>query len=372
MLLILNLILSRFSYQVGANKRHFSLPFLFGFQKGGTYSINIFNNETDNFIFLIATEEEIEKFMNEQNLYRPCNLTVSINHYNITQLHKDSSKINGLIEEQGKYNTTIMSCDYFHSEFSFELIYNNPDTCLSYNVRNLLITNPIISIISVILFILWLINWIKNFSMKNIIHITLSLSFLFFVLQKFFFIFETIERNKSDFPSYFQSYRKLFQLLFITYFLSTFLSIENQLFLHRFKNMKVFVLLLNLLVSWNLGDSLLKTDYFSDDDDIDVQSFVSIFLWELLLIFPMFLTFLFNIGNVNYFFIAFVFLYAIFYVLFYTFYSIEDTFLIDYYVIFIIDIFNITCLTIFGYFFRLTFDTRVNYLALQFRDLNDL
>ena len=63
--------------------------------------------------------------------------------------YSEQNKIIGSIEKTGKYNTTVLSCEYFHSEFSFELNYKNPNSYLSYNVQNTLITNPIITIISI-------------------------------------------------------------------------------------------------------------------------------------------------------------------------------------------------------------------------------
>ena len=90
------------------------------FQTGGEYFIDAKNNETDNFIFLITTEDDMDKYMTEQNLYHPCNITIPINYYNITTSNNSSNKIIGLIEKTGKYNTAVLSCEYFHSEFSFE------------------------------------------------------------------------------------------------------------------------------------------------------------------------------------------------------------------------------------------------------------
>ncbi|KAK8846382.1 hypothetical protein M9Y10_020397 [Tritrichomonas musculus] len=371
---ILSLIIAgRFSFHIGPNKRQFSIPFLFGFQTDAKYSIDIKNNEDDKFIFLIATEEDMEKYMSEQNLYLPCNVTIPIDYYHITQLNKTSNTINGTIKKGGKYNTTVLSCEYFHSEFSFELIYKNPNSCLSSNVQNTLIINPIITLISMILFIAWLINWVKNFTMKNIIHTIFSFSFFFFVLQKFFFLLETIEKNKSDNPSHYEPYRELFQLLSLTYILTSFLTIENQFFMNTFERTKFVILFFNVIFSYNLAKCLMETDYFDetwdfDFDDFDFKTIAIISFWEIDLFLSTILTYGFNSETLNCCFTVEIFVMSIMYVLFYTFYSIENTFLYDYYIVLIIDVINIAFLAFFGYKFRLNPNTLNNYLCLQIEE----
>lgn len=366
LLFIYNIILSRFTFHIGSNQRHFSIPFLYGFQSEGTYTINLKNNESDNFIFLIATEEEMEKFMTEQNLYKPCNVTVPINYYTISQLNNESSKITGTIEKRGMYNTTILSCEYFHSEFSVEMIYNNPTSHLSYNVQNILITNPIIVVISIILFILWIINWLRNFTMKNLIHIILTISFLFFVIEKILFLFESIEKNKSDEISYYGSFRGLAQHLYLTYILSAFLSISNQYFLNHFVNMRIFILFINVVVSYNLAKTLITVDYFGDGSDTDINEVVSVFIWEAMLVFSLFSSFIINNGDVKIFFVVTILIVAVFYLIFYAFYSCENTFLVDFYIVFSMDIVHIVFLSAFGFYFKLNPNNQNNYLYLQF------
>ena len=124
------------------------------------------------------------------------------------------------------------------------------------------------------------------------------------------------------------------------------------------------------LISYNLAKTLLTINYY-EEWNFDVPSFFELAIWESFILLSIIFSALSNENSYKIRFSIYIALSAFFYVIFFTFNSIEYTFVFEYYDVLLIDIIDISFLSILGYHFRLTPDIQDNYLSLQFEDIND-
>lgn len=202
------------------------LPFRFGFNLGGRYSINVTKGGTGDLLFLVATENDIDEFQNKTDNKNFCNWTYSVDYINLIHVKAGKGFATGQIYKKGKYFTTITICNPQDYGYSVILTYTNPNSMLSYEEQPCLIITSFFAVIVSLIFILWLINWSKYFSIKNILHIFVTICLFETVIYDILYSFEYYIRNKSDQNSNLYRFRKIFRILqgttvFITFFLLT-------------------------------------------------------------------------------------------------------------------------------------------------------
>lgn len=348
MFLIFNwLILFRFSFQVESNERNYKVPFAYGFESGGHYSIKIRNYEEDNFIFMILKANEKDRFLLEQDLYHPCNPSIPLDYYYVTKLNISNNLMSGYTHEKGMFQTIVYSCNYFHKNFSFELTYQNPKSFFGYDTQNILILSPIIAIISFTIFIFWFIIYVRNKLWRKKFNSMYSISCFFFVLQKIFYTFESYEKNLSENSTYYQNIREKMQLFHLTYLLSSFLSSVCSLNSNLYRKFEFLISFIFVICSFNSARWIVKEDFYNGTVRIFIYGFISNVFWIGLYIFTCLSS---NYGG-NDFLDFFTFIWLVFIFLFYPFYLEENTFVFDYLYVLFADLLYLILLVLVGFSF---------------------
>ncbi|OHT15053.1 hypothetical protein TRFO_42730 [Tritrichomonas foetus] len=222
---LLNLLFTtafRGSFSVQPNRGFVSLSRRFGFQAGGNYSIDFYDAKTDSILVLIAQEDEATQYMSYVNEINHCKSGTNIKYVDIVPITNGEGHVFHKIDEDGMYYTILSSCTS-DSGYSFTLQYINPNSYLSSDEQPCLITMPIVTAIVWGLFILWMVNWIMNFSLKNSLHIYMTAGIFLSAIYYCLFLFEVIKTNKTDNDSPIFIARKVFRVLQETVLLSAFL-----------------------------------------------------------------------------------------------------------------------------------------------------
>ena len=201
------------SYNIPANAGVVTLITHFGFYRNGKYQVNISNSETNRLFVLIGTFQNINSYSRSiLNSFDACNGTY------VDYLHKvpviaGQASFSGTIKEKGMYYTMVSPCDGNSGGFTLSLQYSNPNSFLSYDVSPCLITTPIIAALSGLILGIWVINWMRNFSLKNSLHLyfTIGLMLTFSYNALMSFEYYTMNRKDGDSPLYVM--RKIFRVL---------------------------------------------------------------------------------------------------------------------------------------------------------------
>lgn len=212
-LLIINALSYQRAFNIQPSKEMLFFPFRYGFTKGGRYSINVTKGGMSDLLFLIATENDIEEFKNRTENKNLCNLTYSIDYINLIHVEGGKGFATGEIYKKGKYFTSITICNPQDYGYTIVLTYTNPNSMLSYEEQPCLIIRSFFTVIVSIIFILWLINWFKYFSFKNILHTFGTICLFITVIYNILYSFEYYLRNKSDQDSLLFTFRKFFRVL---------------------------------------------------------------------------------------------------------------------------------------------------------------
>lgn len=225
------MIFYKIKYDVSKNTRKIILPVSFSFQNGGSYSFNITGNGTDSYLFQIATEKDIDQYWVDKDIYLPCSNITSNDNIHIIQIHDGKANFSGYIEKEGTYTVNIKSCTYFSSSYTIELSFKNPNSFLSLDDQNALKKYKILIYITATLYIVWLLNWFRFFSLRNIIHTLLIFEFFFYIYSLVLLYYEMESKIESDDEP--QIYYKRQYIKFISNFLCFFVMqmISNQLFI---------------------------------------------------------------------------------------------------------------------------------------------
>lgn len=323
LLLYLTSILYKKVYQISPLEGHYKVPLIFGFQKGGNYSFQIFNGTNDYLVFL-GTQDEIEKYKKyakftktnvSNGFYQPCNLNnqnLSLNNFHIIKVKDGYGHISGSIENESILQPLIISCTYFSSSFSLDIKYMNPDSALSSTIQPCLKTYPIILLISSTFFLIWIINWFNHFSFNNSIHLLLTLFFLINLIDKTLSAYDLLLKSESELPTqisiasekvhtfklfllnnimllvsfgycfYYESMQPMtYILVFIVSFVLTF-SVTN---LHNSEKFSAFFILFSFLIFLMIIFFIISFSIYYDDSIfswLKVSISISIFIYTVI------------------------------------------------------------------------------------------
>ena len=283
----ISLILYKSVLYVNENTRDFYFPFTFGFQNGGNYSINFFGNGTESYLFQIAPNKSINNYWIGRDLYHTCDNIVFHDNIHLIQLTDGRASFSGIIKNEGEYCVNIKSCNYFSSNYTIEISFYNPASCFERNTQTLIKKYSFIIRISITLFIFWIINWIQNFTLKNVIHFLITINFLIFIVKMVLYYNELQLRNQSDeTPSIFYI-RKAFS--FFKYFTKYLVLFLLHFFYGMFdKSRNIKILIFGFIYS--MFNSSIKTLFFS-------PSIILCYALDALGIFISFINFASNIEN---------------------------------------------------------------------------
>ena len=170
--------------------------FLFGFEKGGNYSIKVENCQVDELLLVIATQNEMGKCSTKQLIDNKCNASLSIYHQ--MKIVNGSGEIKGSIKSKGVYKTKLISMKNYSNQFNIIINYKNPSSYLSYNYNQYLPISKIIAAISCLMLIVWFINWMFYCTTENLVHILFTTTFILFATEKVSYAIELEKCNKSD------------------------------------------------------------------------------------------------------------------------------------------------------------------------------
>lgn len=205
------------NYFLKSNQTNYEISEEFGFQKGGIYDIQLMSNGNDQYFVIIDTIAEIAKYLQDQGFKNfSCDKSK-----NVVQIQNLTGRIMGTIKKYGYYQAIFRSCSQIHQECQISLLFKNPDSCLSIEDQECMKTFLFLTIISFILLILWMINWLYYFTLKNSIHTIVSLFLLISFLNNFCIYKYFYERNQSDDVEYNTKYLFYFMFMKELIYLST-------------------------------------------------------------------------------------------------------------------------------------------------------
>ncbi|KAK8898256.1 hypothetical protein M9Y10_000534 [Tritrichomonas musculus] len=291
------------SFNTIPNQTSYEITKEFGFQNGGTYSINIKSNGTEKYFFYIDLKQKMEEFKNEYNLKNfSCNISIQPNQH-IIQIEGGSGKIASTIKKEGLYTSIIRSCTPFNEGCKITLILKNPNSCLSIKDQQYRKIFLITSIISLLLFILWVLNWINFFSFKNKINLLLSLFVLYNFFENYLIFYDFNMRHLSDDVKIDTTY--LFYAIFIGRFIYTFALLLTHLgdgILYESLHYSIYIICFiidfvysffvaqieyNIIFGQSSDKSFLVFTYFIQNHELHIEmTYINVFLfiWNALLI----------------------------------------------------------------------------------------
>ena len=142
------------------------------------------------------TEEKIQDHeMN--NICNKYNISISTNIIHKVHFQNEEGIVSGNINKDGRYKTILKTCEMIQDELVIELTTNSDSKP---KIQKQECYRLIISILClmILLDILWIINWIKYFTLRNGIHLLLTLSFIFFTIEKVLHIIDYKARYEFD------------------------------------------------------------------------------------------------------------------------------------------------------------------------------
>lgn len=251
--MLLTLLCSTISYRffqnIEPNQSINAFSFYFGFRKNGHYSIFITNGGNDSFVLFIMPYN-YSTFQNTNEINKICsnyNGTQNL-HENVHVIHLQNGKysISSIINNEGIYKTSINSCSDHHEGFKIEGIYMNPNSPFGYDAQKVLKYLSILIYVRIIIFIAWNINWIWYFSMKNKLHLILTLTAFIFIITRIIDYFDyrkAYESNQISKISIIRPYFDKFRGIFLT---NTFFLINCCYYIEKKPKVKVIHKLLFL------------------------------------------------------------------------------------------------------------------------------
>lgn len=188
----------KYVQQVEENISDLILPISFLFQNGGNYSISIKSERNDRYFFLIASVEDINKYWIGKDKSNICDDITSAENLYLIQSHKRKANFSGIIKNEGFYTINFKKCNNFSSKEEIEVIFMNPNSCLSFDDQILLKNYQYVLFTTILFYSLWIMNWYQHFSINNFLHLLLTILFLLKIVSLCLYFCELQIRNKTD------------------------------------------------------------------------------------------------------------------------------------------------------------------------------
>ncbi|OHT03635.1 hypothetical protein TRFO_28885 [Tritrichomonas foetus] len=182
--------------------RQFYILKSFGFREGGNFSIAV-DKSQNSFLYIgIANSREInyaaEVIQTQANL--TCNVVqkyLNIKLSKILDLTDGPDTFTGVIPESSVYHALLGSCQEAFSKYDIEIEFINPTSYLDSRKIPCLYFRPISVVLFGSLILFWLVNWIFNFTLKNPLHMYLTVTFLITFLYIIIDTFALFHQHKS-------------------------------------------------------------------------------------------------------------------------------------------------------------------------------
>lgn len=339
---------------VKANLTIYSKDLEFGFHEGGKYEFEIKYGGDYSYLFIIKTANEINEYLENQDLFHPCVVNTSIHNFHVIQLRNGEANFSSSIYQKGIYNIKIMSCTYFHDGFSYKATFKNPNSCMSSTEEPYIKVCCVAAYVIIFLFVCWIINWLCCFSISNVYFVLFTFGFLFLTIDKYVSFLMFKENYQSDYQS------KYLQI-------HSFLNGLSSFFI------KISLTTLNLtsIIGMNdisIGYFLICNLYITSKIFSNSLTVVICFLYGSFCVFPSIMISVLLIENKNtYEFLSFSYIFSsISYLIYHTItisYSF-DSFFLTFSEHLLLDIFLIIILVFLGYPLRMRTDVKLNYSSL--------
>ena len=260
-LLIINALIIRTKYKFTTNAKKTIIPQSFQFKKEGLCTIQIKSEKVDSIYVYIDREENILK--NKKEIKNQCNNMITAKNGHFIQLQNGTGTYTKIVQKDGVYKVFCESCQGTNENFTIDISYSekNSSSKITSNVNFRLIIS--IACIIFVIYLFWLINWFMYFSMKNIIHLILTISLTFFLVEKIICIFHFKANYQSKNCSMFAIFRNIFVFLSnFLFFFSILLIIAG--YSINYENPKLYNLFICLFMSALITSCFLYNNiYFS-------------------------------------------------------------------------------------------------------------
>jgi hypothetical protein len=198
-MLLVFVLAYRIQYHVEQHSPSLSLsPFVF--DSGGAFEISLRKAAADSVFIGLCTEAEFKVL---RNLASPGD-TLCITETPIVALSSRLRILNatanftGSISDPGSYRAALHICNQDFAKFEVTAIFRNPNTFLSGDIFPCLISKPIALGIFGLLFMVWIANWLRHFTLSNHLHMQLTVTLFLNILRILSSELELLHRHTDD------------------------------------------------------------------------------------------------------------------------------------------------------------------------------
>ena len=192
----------RMQYEIDKSAQSLSLP-RFVFESGGFFSIVVSNAQFENIFIGMSTTSEFKALqdipdMNAELCYHQNEENKIVNISDIINIVNYTGSFKGNITKSGVYRAVLYNCDHFSSKYIINVHYKNLNSLLSADVTPCFSSKiPSFVLIGIIL-LFWFTNWFKYFTLKNLLHMLITISMLFYLIYLIVQYFEIKHMDTSD------------------------------------------------------------------------------------------------------------------------------------------------------------------------------
>lgn len=366
---IFTLLFYQISYKVTENRKVYDIPKKFGFESGGKFIVKVKNCNVDELLFIIATQDKIDKIKKEYNTQQLCKVNKSY-FYHI-KLFNENGEASGIIQEKGIYKSMLLSCRHYVNEYQVCVKYQNPNSLLSYNDTSYLTTFPSTFITILLLFFVYVINsMMYNCSIDNDDHFYLMKCFLYYILEKIMYYLWLENQSKKDdfcynilYHLFYISAKNLFCSSITGFLLKITYNCRSQRYTNFDPILFCSVFINFLLIIILIGSAVIFTDYKP------LIGFIFIFSWVFIILYFYPINYYQNYtSNVLSFYFQkkpnYFLVYSLFHILFSEL-LYEFPIYFPYYFYLLLDYSTILVLTCIGFIYRLRKETLYNFDIIE-------
>ena len=174
------------------------------FGKGGNFSITLDAISPSRPFFVgLLTASEANYILWYGSSQLVCSENVS-SEFPLTRLFAKPDTFNGTLAEGGTYTLMWMACPQSEGDkatYTLSFRFVNPNTFLSLNEYPMVYGTPLVTVVLGGFLVLWFVNWLCNFSMKNKLHLLLTIAYVFTFIYYIVCCCTIVQQHKSDEPS---------------------------------------------------------------------------------------------------------------------------------------------------------------------------
>jgi hypothetical protein len=189
----------RVEYSIDQMSPSLSLP-TYVFQSGGQLLIYFEHPVADAIFVGVCRESEFENLLKVSNLDDELciNRSSVVLLSNVVNIWNAAGEFKCLIDEYGKYQPVLYVCRQSSAKFNIIASFRNPNSFLSADIQPCLYLKPVAILAFGLVFVAWIANWVRNFTLRNALHGALTFAALLNFAQLFVSEFELLHKNHSD------------------------------------------------------------------------------------------------------------------------------------------------------------------------------